>query len=110
MIIPNRKLSTSRRPALVNVSHEFYSGESVAEFETRVQLAVCRPDLDGSDIEIEVSHPDRESVTRVEQNLERSPATILVELLDAYYNEEDDRQLKVPDLDRFMEEVGDDAT
>lgn len=97
------------RPAVVDVTHEFYSGEASAAFSNGVVLTVSHTNLDEmTGFSAELTHPDREP-TRVmrDEGIERPPGEILVEFLADYYNEEDERGVKVPGFDQVMDSVGD---
>jgi hypothetical protein len=93
------------RPAIVGLTHDFQTDEVSAVFENGVEVAVTKH---GETIETTISHPAIENESANVQTMDRSPTSVGAELLSDFYNEDEDRDVKVPALDRFMKEASDD--
>jgi hypothetical protein len=94
------------RPAVVDIAHEFQTGKSTATFENDVVLTVRYIDpSEPHGIVFELQHPDGETHTWEQSSLERAPGEVLVEILGDFYHEVEDRDVKVPNLDWFMQQV-----
>jgi hypothetical protein len=94
------------RPAVVDIAHEFRTGKSTATFENDVVLTIRY--LDPSEPHgtvFELQHPDGETHTWEQSSLDRPPGEVLVEILSNFYHEVEERDVKVPNIDWFMENV-----
>jgi DNA-binding transcriptional ArsR family regulator len=94
------------RPAVVEVSHDFYTDQVTVTFANGVALTVSyQEESAGQGYTCELTHPDVEAETWGDETIDRSPPVILSELLSDFYNEDEERDTKVPRLDAFMQEV-----
>lgn len=97
--------SEDQRPAVVDVTHDVYSGDAAATFANDVVLTVTDTDPNaGAGYTCELTHPTVETETWGDDTVERPPAEVLIEILSDFYNAED-RDLKASPLDRFMAAV-----
>jgi hypothetical protein len=96
-------------PAVVDVTHDFYSREVQATFDNGVVLTVTYQTAEEErGYAAELTHPTVKTETWGDTSVERPPAELLTELLDDFYNADEERDTKIPHLDAFMQEVADD--